>query len=196
MKIVFPIVSVALALLAVGCERPAAESSNMSPNGTVAILDLDSTATRLGRDVTITEQLKAQNDALIEKLGKTREQLQSQFETSRQAIGDKPTEADAQKLTEVGQRLTAELQAKQQEAREELNAKQATLIRQFREEVKPVAQKIALKKGFKTVLLRSDGVVLSSEPATDITDDVVGEMISSGKGSPTATPSASPTATP
>jgi Skp family chaperone for outer membrane proteins len=190
-------VCAALAFAIAACERPAAQTPSAS-NGTVAVLDFDAVAKRLGRDVAIADQLKAENDTLVAQLGKTKDELQSQLDSSAQAIGDKPTDADKQKLVELGQSLNARLQARQQEARQELSQKQVTLIRQFREEVKPVAQKIAASKGMNTVLLRTDLVVLSADPAVDITDAVVAEMISSGKGTaaPSATASASPTATP
>jgi Skp family chaperone for outer membrane proteins len=155
-------------------------------------------AKRLGRDVAIADQIKAEGETLASQLTKTKTELQSQLDSSAQALGDKPSDADKQKLVELGQSLNARLQSKQQEARQELSQKQVSLIQQFREEVKPVAQKIAAGKGMNTVLLRSDIVVLSADPSVDITDAVVAEMISSGKGTaaPSATASASPTATP
>ena len=197
MKISPLLLCTALAIVATGCERPAAQASS-APNGTVAILDLDAVAKRLGRDVAIADQIKAEGETLASQLAKTKTELQSQLDSSAQALGDKPSDADKQKLVELGQSLNARLQSKQQEARQELSQKQLSLIQQFREEVKPIAQKIAAGKGMNTVLLRSDIVVLSADPSVDITDAVVAEMISSGKGSATATPgaTASPSATP
>jgi Skp family chaperone for outer membrane proteins len=174
----------ALALSVAACQRPAA------PHGTVAILDLDAVAKRLGRDVAITDQIKAENDTLVAELTKTKDTLQSQLDSSAQSLGDKPTDEQKQKLIELGQSLNSQLQVKRQEARQELSQKQTALIQQFREEVKPVAQKIAAGKGMNTVLLRSDLVVLSADPAVDITDAVVAEMAGSAKTSPA--PSASP----
>ena len=199
MKISPLLLCTALAIVATGCERPSTQTPS-APNGTVAILDLDAVAKRLGRDVAIADQLKAEGETLASQLTKEKTELQSQLDPSAQALGDKPSDADKQKLVEFGQSLNARLQSKQQEARQELSQKQVSLIQQFREEVKPIAQKIAAGKGMNTVLLRSDIVVLSADPSVDITDAVVAEMISSGKGTATATPSAtasaSPTATP
>jgi Skp family chaperone for outer membrane proteins len=172
----------AFALAVTACQRPAA------PNGTVALLDLDAVAKRLGRDVAIADQIKAENDTLVAQLTKTKDDLQSQLDSSAQSLGDKPTDAQKQKLVELGQSLNSQFQVKRQEARQELSQKQTALIQQFREEVKPVAQKIAADKGMNTVLLRSDLVVLSADPAVDITDAVVAEMISSGKAAPSASP--------
>lgn len=172
----------ALALIVTGCERPAASTAPAAPNGTVALLDLDAVAKRLGRDVVISEQLKATNDALAEGVTKAKGDLQSQLDKSQQEVGEKPTDEQKQQLLQLGQTLNSQLQTKVQEAREEFNSKQVDLVRQFREEVKPVAQKIAAKKGMNTVLIRSDIVVLTADTAVDITDDVVAEMITTGKG--------------
>jgi Skp family chaperone for outer membrane proteins len=180
----------AAALVITGCQPPASSSAN----GTVALLDIDAVAKRLGRDAAIVEQLKARNDSLSESLTQERNKLQGELTKSEEALGTSPTDAQKQELLKLGQGLNAQLQSKLQAAREELSAQQTTLIRQFREEVRPVAQKIAAKKGMNIVILRSDIVVLSADAAVDITDDVVAEMIGSGKSA--ATPAASPTATP
>ena len=182
-----------LALAISACERPAE-----SPKDTIAFIDLDGAAKRLGRDVALAEELKTENDTLAQKLIKERDEMQAKFNESLQSAGSKPSDEDTKKLQALEQTLNQQLQARQQAAREELSTKQADLIRQFREEVKPVAQKIAAAKGMKTVLVRSDIVALSIDPAADITDDVVAEMISSGKGTAAPSPSASPspTATP
>ena len=190
MKTTLPCILAAAALLVSGCDRPAATSG--SPNGTIAFLDLDAAAKRLGRDIAITDELKAENDALVKKLTDARDDLQAQFNKTKTSVGDKPTQEDSEKLSQLEQSLNAELQNRLQNAREELNKKEVAMIQQFREEVKPIAQKVAAKKGFNTVMLRSDIVVISVDPATDITDDVVAEMISSGKGAATATPTATP----
>ena len=188
MKSIFLAFGAALTLFVTGCER-----SGTAPAGTVALLDFDAAAKRLGRDASISEELKAQNDALVEKLTKSRDDLQKKFDDSKQSVGDKPTDEQAQQLLALSQSMNAELQSKQQEARDELGAKQTALIRQFREEIRPVAQKIAAKKGMTTVLLRSDLTVLAADASVDITDDVVAEMIGAGKA-PAATATPSPTA--
>lgn len=182
----------ALALSITACQPPASSSSTASPNGTFALLDIDAVAKRLGRDIVITEQLKARNDTLSESLTKEREKLQAEFDKSQQALGTTATDAQKEEVIKLGQGLNAQLQSKLQAARQELNTQQVDLIRQFREEVKPVAQRIAEKKGMNVVLLRSDIVVLTAAPAVDITDDVVAEMVTAGKGAAAAGPTAKP----
>jgi Skp family chaperone for outer membrane proteins len=180
--------SAALVLTITACQPPASSSATAAPNGTVALIDLDAVASRLGRDKVITAQLKAKNDTLSDTLSKERDKLQSELNEKQQALGEKPTDEQKAEFVKLGQGLNTELQTKLQTAREQLNAEQVDLVRQFREEVKPVAQKVAAKKGMNLVIVRSDIVVLSADATVDITDDVVADMITSGKGTPKPSP--------
>jgi Skp family chaperone for outer membrane proteins len=184
MKLTLLGLGAAFALTITACQPPASTSAPAAPNGTIAIIDLDAVAKRLGRDVAITEQLKSKNDTLSETLTKERDKLQGELNSQQQSLGDKPSDAQKEEFAKLGQGLNAQLQTKLQAAREELNSQQVDLVRQFREEVKPVAQKVAAKKGMNVVFMRSDIVVLSADTAVDITDDVVADMITSGKGTP------------
>ena len=78
----------------------------------------------------------------------------------------------------------------EQQAQQDLNTKRAALVSRFREEIKPVALKIASRKGLGVVLVKSEMVVLGSEQGLDITDEVVAELIRTGASVPA--PSASP----
>jgi Skp family chaperone for outer membrane proteins len=160
--------------------------------GGVALIDLDAVAKRLGRDVAIIQELKDAGGPLSNQLTATQKEYQAEFERSKEALGTKPSDADAQKLAELGNNLNLQLQQKQQQAQQELNTKRAALVTRFREELKPVAMKIASAKGLGTVLVKSDIVVLGNEPDLDITDDVVAELIRTGSGSPAPTASPKP----
>ena len=72
-----------------------------------------------------------------------------------------------------------------------MNAKKAALISRFREEIKPVALKVATGKGLGIVQLKSDLTILANEPALDITDEVVAEL--SRTANDTSKPAPSPT---
>jgi len=151
-----------------------------SGKGGVALIDLEDAAKRMGRDVTITEELQSAGAVLGDQLAAAQKDLQEEFERQKQTVGDKPTPADTQKLTELGRALNVQFQQKQQEAQQELAAKRLALVNRFREEVKPVAMKIAAARGLEVVLVKSDVVVLGNEPGVDITDEVVGEMTRAG----------------
>lgn len=165
-----------LALILTACGH----APSSSAKGGVALIDLDAVAKRLGRDVSIVQEIKNAANPLGEQLTAAQKEARGKFESLRQSIGAKPTDADNQKLAELERELNLELQQKQQQAQQELNAKQATLINRFREEVRPVAMKIAADKGLGAVLLKSDALVLGNEPALDITDDVVAELTRTG----------------
>lgn len=175
-----------LSIALVGCDR----SPFGSPKGGVALVDLDDVAKRLGRDVAIVQELKDASGPLKDQLTATQKDLQTQFDRTKDAIGSKPSDTDSQKLADLGSNLNLQLQQKQQQAQQELNAKRAALVTRFREEIKPVALKIASSKGLGVVLVKSEMVVLGSQPGLDITDEVVAELIRTGSAVPT--PSASP----
>ena len=73
-----------------------------------------------------------------------------------------------------------------------MSTKKAALISRFREEVKPVALKIATGKGLGIVQLKNDLTILASEPALDITDEVVAELSHAAKVSSSPAPSPNP----
>ena len=55
----------------------------------------------------------------------------------------------------------------------------AQLIKQFREEVRPIAEQVAKDKGASVVLLTNDNV-LWYDPTVDITDGVIAQIITAG----------------
>ncbi len=170
-----------------GC-GPAPVSSTPFKGG-VAFIDLDDAAKRLGRDTVITQELKETGAALGEQLGTTQKEYQDEIARVKQAAGNKPTEADNLKLAEMARNLNLQFQQKQQQAQQELGAKRLALVNRFREEVKPIALKIASGKGLTAVLVKSDIVVLGYDSSLNITDDVVAEMSRLGQGTAAASPS-------
>jgi len=149
-----------------------------APKGGVALIDLDDVAKRLGRDAAIIKELQDAGNPMGEELSAARDELQGEFETAKSAMGAEPTEADQQKLAELEGNLNAQLQQKQQQAQQELNAKRIALVNRFREEVKPVALKIAAAQGLGVVIFKTENTVLVNDPDIDITDAVVAELTS------------------
>lgn len=166
-----------------GCDRASLSGSK----GGVAIIDLDDIAKRLGRDVAIVQELKDAGGPLGTQLTAAQKEYQTKFDRFRDSIGTKPSDADAQKLADLARDLNLQLQQKQQEAQQEFNAKRVSLVIRFREEVKPVALKVASRKGLGVVLLKND-TILGTEPGLDITDEVVAELIRTGSATPAPSP--------
>ena len=160
--------------------------------GGAAIIDLDAVAKRLGRDVAILAELKEAGAPLRDQLAASQKDYQEQIDRLKASLGAKPSEADKQKLAELARTLNQEFQQKQQQAQQDMNTKKAALINRFREEVKPVALKIATGKGLGIVQLKNDLTILVSEPALDITDEVVAELSHTAKASPSPASSSNP----
>ena len=160
--------------------------------GGVAIIDLEAAAKRLGRDVAILTELKEFGVPLRDQLAASQKDFQEQIDRLKASLGGKPSEADKQKLAELTRTLSQQLQQKQQQAQQELNSKKAALVSRFREEIKPVALKIATGKGLGIVQLKTDLTILASEPELDITDEVVAELTRTTSASASPSPSPSP----
>ena len=175
-----------LSVTLVGCDH----TPFTSAKGGVALVDLDDVAKRLGRDVAIVQELKDAIVPLKDQLTAAQKELQAQFDRTKDSIGVKPSDTESQKLADLGNNLNLQLQQKQQQAQQDLNAKRAALVTRFREEIKPVALKIASGKGLGVVLVKSEMVVLGSQQGLDITDEVVAELIRTGSAVPA--PSSSP----
>lgn len=64
----------------------------------------------------------------------------------------------------------------QAQARDKLAAHRASVVERFKREVRPVAERVAARRGATVVVTKNDSVVFAVTPAADITEDVVREM--------------------
>ena len=170
---------------------PSPTPASTPAQGGVALIDLDAVAKRLGRDAAILAELKEAGAPLRDQLSASQKDFQEQIDRLKASLGAKPSEAGNQKLAELARTLNQQFQQKQQQAQQDMNAKKAALISRFREEIKPVALKVATGKGLGIVQLKSDLTILANEPALDITDEVVAEL--SRTANDTSKPAPSPT---
>jgi len=184
--------SLLLAVLLTGCLPP--NSSRTS--GGVAVVDLEAIAKRLGRDVAIAQELKTAGTELGTQLVGVQKDLQGQFEKKKQEIGANPNQSQQQSLEELERTLNTQFQQKQQEAQQEIAAKRNALVVHFREEVKPIAMRIAQGRGCSTVLIKNENVVLDTSSSYDITDEVIGEMARASGSHPADTSTSTSASTP
>ena len=184
-----------LTLVLAGCGPASSPAPTPVPSpakGGAAVIDLDAVAKRLGRDVAILAELKEAGAPLRDQLAASQKDYQEQIDRLKTSLGAKPSEADKQKLTDLARSLNQQFQQKQQQAQQDMSTKKAALISRFREEVKPVALKIATGKGLGIVQLKNDLTILASEPALDITDEVVAELSHAAKATSSPAPSPNP----
>ena len=87
-------------------------------------------------------------------------------------------------LKQFDTELGKQLRRTQREAQKDLDAYRNKLIRQFQDQVKPVAQAIAKRRGMLIVMPKNDTLLLTFDPAADITDQVVEAMKAKTSGAP------------
>ncbi|MFN0197276.1 MAG: OmpH family outer membrane protein, partial [Planctomycetaceae bacterium] len=157
-----------LMLLCVGCGQE-------QPTG-VAIVDLDEVAKRLGRDQTIVDSVKDTQEELNKQLNNILAQLRVEYQKQKEKFGDTPTEEEQAQLKGLESRMTALINQKGRQASSIFRNEQLKLLVRFREEIKPIAKEIAAEKGFAIVIPKDQNMLLASDPAIDITEQVIAKM--------------------
>jgi Skp family chaperone for outer membrane proteins len=176
-------ITLAVGLLGVtGCQRDGAgpagrASAEALKTGGVAVIDLDEVAKRMGRDKEIGQSVEMQEATLSEKLAGIHDSLNKQYASRKETLGEKPTTEQQQELKSLEKRLSLRVRREQAQAQSDLAVYQQGLIARFREEVKPVARKVAAAKGLSIVLTKDEGLFLAVEPAVEITDDVIAKLL-------------------
>jgi len=187
MKIIYSLFAVVTLVAMVGCDSGTPQTKAKAPGG-VALIDLDIVAKRLGRDTEIDAELKTAGDDLGAKLATAQKDLQEEFLQLKQSLGEKPTSKQNQQLADRGRELNEKFQQAEQSARQEIASQRTDLIVRFREEIRPIALRIAAERGLTTVLVKSDIVVLANDPSVDITDTVAAELVGQTKPAPSPDP--------
>ena len=185
---IFFLTVAALILSLPGCEKlginigggnKAPDQAQQRPNG-FAIIDLDEVASRLKRDVALQNALRQREAAFNNELGQMRSRFQQQVQLQQQQIGAEPTEQQQQQLAQMINNLNVQLSRAQNTAQQQLNRDQGTLIQRFRGEVRPVAVKIALERGFSIVLTKNEAILFAYDENYDITEEVIRRMAAPG----------------
>ena len=138
----------------------------------VGVIDMLQVAKALGRDKVINEQLAEYKKQLGAKIGE-----------ERQKLGDSPSPEDLANLQRIATQKASQLLLK----------RRGELLLQFRNEVGPLARKIAKERNIQVLLVRND-MVLGIDPVADLTEMVIERMKS--QPSPLAVPARTPSETP
>lgn len=164
--------------LFVGCGSEETElTATGSSSGTVAIIDLDAVAKRLGTDVAMNNNVKQTQGNVNIQLTKIRQDLLKNLAEKKEEFGEEPTEEQQKELDALNAKSGAVLVQIQRQARTQFAQYRQGLINKFREQVKPTARKVAAKRGFSIVIPKNDALLITSDPSVDITDQVVEEML-------------------
>jgi Skp family chaperone for outer membrane proteins len=161
-----------------GCDRNK-DSDSMS----VAIVDLDLIAKRLGRDAQMKQSIEQRQLNLNQQIQSVQSSFLEQLKTKQSEFGDSPSEEQSGLLLAMQREANLKLNSVRQQAQGNMTQFEQSVINQFREEAKPIAQKLAAKKGCKIVLTKNDTVIFSFDSVVDITEDVVAQMKESARPS-------------
>ncbi len=153
------------------------QGSASSAKGGLAVVDLDEIAKAVGVSARLDDMLKMKkvslNNALVKADTELTEGLKTLIEEVKAEHPEQVPAEEARKIQKESATANAKRQMMQNQAQAELAKFENQLKVQFRAVVRPVAQEIAAKKGFSIVIPKNDALLLSVEPGSDITNDVI-----------------------
>jgi Skp family chaperone for outer membrane proteins len=165
-----------LILLPAGCNRHAA-SPAPSAVGAVAIIDLDEIARRLGSDKQIVDSISKRQISLSQQLTDLAKSYSQQIEEQKKKLAGAGQDKPEVTVANYEQQANANLNKVKQQAELQLQQHRAQLVAQFREEIKPVARRIAQSRGLSVIVTRHANVLCDFAPAADITEPVIAELL-------------------
>jgi Skp family chaperone for outer membrane proteins len=160
--------------LAAGCNQSA---STTVPQGAVAVIDLDAIASRLGSDKQIVDSIAQRQTSLSQQLVDLAKSYNQQIEEKKKTLTEAPPEQADVTVASWQKQANANLNKVKQQAEADLKKHQATLVAQFREQIKPVARRVAQKRGLSVIVTKNDNVLYDVAPGADITDEVIADLI-------------------
>lgn len=177
-----------LLLCSSGCGTKTQAQPAAKAVGGVGVVDLDAVAKRIGRDIEMNDAVQERVAALNGKLTSLQSSLRRLYEEKQDKFGDEPSPAETKELQATQARMDEQLLEVRRKAEAELATFRQALIDQFREQAKPVLREVAAARGLSIVVPKNDGLLLTIDPAVEITDEVAQKMpaTTAGKTEPAA----------
>jgi len=179
------LLSLSLGLIGCGASQTAQKApttepvaSSEKPAGGVAVIDLDSIASRLGHTAEINQAIAKKKNYLNRQLAIRQKEYEDDYDRLKELYGEKPTEKETEKLKSTDRQLGIQLTEAQRNAQNELADYRQSLVNSFREEVRPVAKSVASERGFTIVITRDQHTMLSVDTSADITEAVIANLSS------------------
>jgi Skp family chaperone for outer membrane proteins len=158
----------ALVLLSAGCNQ----GGGTAASGGVAVIDLDLVAARLGSDRLMAESITRRQATLSQQLAALANSYREQIAEKKNSAPPAP-QKDEVTLATFEQQASQSLGIEKQKAEAQLSAHRAQLVQQFRDQIRPVARKVALERGLSVIVTKNDSVVFDYPGAVDITESVI-----------------------
>ena len=144
-------------------------------NNQIAVIDLDKIAKQTGRTTDINNKIQRFIKEKEISLTQLRNDLQQKIRTERAKISKKSTSKERQNILTMTKK--ADFQLRQTVSNAEREAKQLRLqyIQELRDDITPVAAKIANDQGMKMVMLKTASIMYVDD-SVDITDKVITKL--------------------
>ena len=159
-----------LLLVAIACgeSKDAAQPSH-------AVVDLVAVAKATGRDTVIQQQIEVATRGLNEQLVEAAKKMQEQLDAEKAKHGEKPTEEQTKSLAALTAAAHEKLQNNKMLAKLRQDEVRAQMIIAFRDEVRPIAAKIAMERG-ASIVITTSGQVVWFDVSIDITDELIAAL--------------------
>ena len=161
-----------------GAQSPEGGSSAKTNMGGVAVIDLDEIAKRLGRDAEMAGSITTRESDLNEKLGVLQTSLRREYDDEERRLAGAPIDEQTTTLQKLQTDHQTRLVQAQRQAQQDFAVYKARVVNGFRDEMKPVARRIAAEKGLGVVVTKNETVLFTYDDAVDITDEVAAELLS------------------
>jgi len=182
------VVGMAAVTFAAGCSnRMGEEGQAASPKGAggVAVVDLDQVAKRVGQDTEMSRSIEQATSSVNDQLKTIRDRLRQDYQEEIAKLAPAPAEGEANdaapgpnpaEAAAIKQRYDQQMAQVETQAREKLTQHRIGVVERFRNDVRPIAEKIAKSRGQGIVVTKNDAVVFAFVPQADITDEVVQQL--------------------
>lgn len=149
-------------------------------SGRVAVVDLDKIAAATGDDKRMGSRVQKYAKEKEAELGKLRDESRAKIEKLRKQLPDNASDDAKRKLATTIQKLEGELRQELAKAQQGAREMRGKLGGGFRDDVEPVARRIAADRGMDIVMIKQNAM-LYVDPKADITDAVIDALLTSDK---------------
>ena len=157
-------------------------SNGASQNG-ILVVDSHQVYKDLGRDLADLQTRQQEKTRLETQLKNVQSQITEEMGAKKTEFGENPTEEQLEILTAMERDAAVRMQGEIAKSQQSMTKLEMQLRQQFRNDMKPVADKIAAERGASLVLIASPDVILSVDQSAFITDAVVRGMQEQTSGS-------------
>lgn len=163
--------------------------------GKVAVMDFGRVAQSVGALEEIQRVLKSIQARMEQNLSNMSKQLREEIDAEEKKLAQPATPEQKQELAGKKQAADQRLRQLTLEASDHLRKIERELYSKFRDELRPIANRVAADRGMSIVMVRND-LILDLDPVSDITDQVIEALLQERKNRPAPPASFGPPAGP